>query len=561
MNDEHSKTAHTAAEGKAEETKSGGGPFSIQFPPEPTIWNESRKLIADRNTRVENIATCAGQDPVIAMELLRISNAMYFAGGKAPITTLKTAIVRLGNDVVQETLENLKERQPIADEDVSHWFEIHRNKCRRLAIVAKIVGEAASRTLSDDCEAAALLTYVGEMLAAIHLREVYVSLAEEHSRSGVNYRLAQDHKFDVEKMGLTYLRRQGIPEALVFALDREARPRTPDRAIMKPICAAASEMLDAFDLNRWEKLTPGKTLPPKSAVRMLQISDAQYLKVYERVSEFLFGDRQAEERKKHQAVSEVVASSGAAEVPTTDKELESEIESLMHPAAAAEPEQDEEDLETPELPKQAKTSTGIKSVTESLSERNEMFSLDKLRQGGKKVPRVQAKPGVAKSSAPVLRTSKGTEAVSNMASAIDTAQSSEQLLTSLLQMLVDDGPFEKSALIVISKDRKNAIVVAARGPNIGNGQKLALEDPLSPLAKCFSKVQSFGNKSSANSPFGSKSFALAPVDADHDTPVALYADCGNDGALSFEARRVFRTVVDILNQKLPQIPGGIPVEL
>lgn len=127
-------------------------------------------------------------------------------------------------------------------------------------------------------------------------------------------------------------------------------------------------------------------------------------------------------------------------------------------------------------------------------------------------------------------------------------------------MLVD-GPYEKSALIVVSKDRKHAIVVAARGPNIGNGQKIELNDPLSPLAQCFSKVQSFSNRINEASPFGCKSFALAPIDADHDTPVALYADCGNDAALTFEARRVFRTVVNLLNQKLPTIPGGIPVEL
>jgi hypothetical protein len=116
-------------------------------------------------------------------------------------------------------------------------------------------------------------------------------------------------------------------------------------------------------------------------------------------------------------------------------------------------------------------------------------------------------------------------------------------------------------LIVVSKDKSQAIVVAARGPNIGNGQKLSITDPLNPLAQCFTKVQSFGNRESEYSPFGSKSFSLAPINADHDTPVARYADCGNDRAISFEARRVFRTVVEILNERLPQIPGGIPVEL
>jgi hypothetical protein len=162
---------------------------------------------------------------------------------------------------------------------------------------------------------------------------------------------------------------------------------------------------------------------------------------------------------------------------------------------------------------------------------------------------------------PPLRTSAGNAFVSNVSKELDSATSSEELLRSILGILIEEGPFEKSALIVVSKDRKNALVIAARGPSITNGQTLILEDPLSPLAQCFSKVQSFGNRSSSDSPWGSKAFALSPIDADHDTPVALYADCGNNGSLTFEARRIFRVVVDILNQKLPTIPGGIPVEL
>jgi hypothetical protein len=115
--------------------------------------------------------------------------------------------------------------------------------------------------------------------------------------------------------------------------------------------------------------------------------------------------------------------------------------------------------------------------------------------------------------------------------------------------------------MVVSKDRKTAIVIAARGPQIATGQQLLLDDPLSPLAQCFSKVQSFGNRASSESPWGSKAFALAPIDANHETPVALYADCGINGSITFEARRIFRVVVDILNQKLPTLPGGLPVEL
>jgi hypothetical protein len=251
--------------------------------------------------------------------------------------------------------------------------------------------------------------------------------------------------------------------------------------------------------------------------------------------------------------------------------LEDEIMNLLmgggeEEAAEEEAEKDSAPAaKTPaEKPEPKLTSTSVKMAPQERREQRTSSSVDlgdqfsiKPNSAPKTVARVQAP--IKPIEPPKLRTSGGNQVVNSIANMFNEAQNSEQLLTDLLSMLVDKGPFKKTALIVVSKDRKHAIVVAARG--IGNGQRVELDDPLSPLAQCFSKVQSFGTKSNEASPFGSKAFALAPITADHDTPVALYADCGNDGSITFEARRIFRTVVDILNEKLPSIPGGIPVEL
>lgn len=570
----HSPNEENASESGAEGGRAAGRPFSILMPPDVPVWQEARRLVTDKNIRVEDLAIIAAQDPAIVIELLRTSNAMFFSGGRSPITSVKTAIVRLGSDVVLETLDKMKERPPLENDDIKHWFETHRNRCKRTSIVATILAEALARTLVDDCQAVGLFMFVGEMIAVLHLGETYTKLAEELSRSGINYRLAQDHKFDVEKMGVTYLRRHGVPEALLFVLDRDARARTPDRAVMKPLCQAAAEMVDAFDNNRWEKLAPGKTLAPKSSLRMLQMNDAQYLRIYERVSEYLFSLRMLEEKKKQEALlgatpaASQAAEDSAKQSPTQQSALQSEISSIIKggtPAAPSRP--SAASASAPEKPKPAAsptpgaqkkqgTTTVIKETNEQL---NEQFSLKPSAAQTKVVPRVEKKAELKEP--PKLRTSAGNQVVNNFTNICGGAKTSEELLKGLMQMLVDNGPFEKSAIIVVSKDRSKAIVVAARGPNIGNGQTIELSDPLNPLAQCFSKVQSFGNKEAACSPFGSKAFALSPIDADHDTPVALYADCGNNNSLTFEARRVFRTVVELLNQKLPQIPGGIPIEI
>ena len=548
----------TGTEVQAEAPKAGG-PLNVLLPADQHVWAEARRLAAG-NVRVEDLAFCATQDPVIALELIHKSNAMFFAGSRSQITSPKAAITRLGSDVVIECLEKVKERVAFDDEDVSHWFEVHRGRGKRISIVATILAEALARNLVEDCQTAGLFYCIGEMLAVAHFRGTYVKLAEEHSRSGVNYRLATDLKFDTERVGLTYLRRQGVPETLLFTLDREAVSRSPDRAASRPIVQAAAELVEAFDSNRWEKLAPGKKLAPKSAIRLLKITDGQYLKVYERASEYLFSARLLEERKKQQdavrTLNTPAVQRPVAAMTSEQAALDAEINSLLFGPPTVEA----RTVPRPALEPAKAAETKIKEVSDELKATAEQFSLNPKKKT-KSVPRV-TKKAATKKAAPQLTSKKGSAAVSSIDSMFNTTNSSEQLLTELLSMLVDNGPFKQSALIVVSKDRKNAIVVAARGPNLGNGQKLLLEDPLSPLAQCFSRVQSFGSeKSSKDSPFGSKAYALAPIDADHETPVALYADCGNDGKISFEARRVFRTVVELLNERLPQVPGGIPVEL
>ncbi len=534
-----------------------GGPLRILFAPDSVVWNEARRMIMDKSLRVTDFATIATQDPVLVIELLRKSNALFFAGGRSPITSVKTAIVRLGYDVVLEMLELLADRKPLEDEEARRWFEVFRNRCKRTSILAMILAESVARALSDDCQASAVLSSVGDMLAVSFFKERYVALAEEHSRSGTNYQLSHNLHFDVEEMGLRYLRKHGIPEALLFAIDREAQNRTPDRAVMRPICFGAIEMLEAFDANRWEKLAPGRTLAPKSSLRLLQMSDSQYLRVYERAAEYLFSARLEEERKRHEDLQRTLESSRALEVQSepAEEDLCADIEMLMQ--GLPEEEVEEAPLEPlvdiPSFP----AAQEEEHRDFPLVDGDDRFSLRK-RPATHAARRESIGPAI---EAPKLRTSYGTALVSSIADMFEKSANSEQLLLDLLEMLVKDRLFEKAALIVVSRDREYAIVVAARGPNIGNGQRLSLTDPLSPLARCFSKVQSYGNRSNPVSPFGSKAFALAPIDADHETPVALYADCGNEASVPFEARRVFRTVVDLLNSKLPTIKGGIPVEL
>lgn len=561
------QTRKTNASGEdGGESTGRGNPFAHVFPPHPLVWREARRLASNRNARVEDLALCASQDPVLVIELLRMANAVSLSGERRVISTTASAIVRLGSQIVTETLEGIIDRPQCEDPEIRRVFEAQRNRCKRAAIISRLLAELAAKQVADDCQTAGLFVFVGELLAVAHFGSLYVKLFDNGSPASANSRLANDFKFDVEKAGLTYLQRQGIPDIVISALDREGRTRQADRAIMKPVCFAAAEVIDAFDTNRWEKLSPGRQLPPKSALRSLQLNENAYLRFYERASEYLFHERTAQAKitlKDLDAVdtSDVVSPEVERPAPVTrsanasvnadfNEKLEAEIQQLL---SVTEPRTERESPKAPAT---------IKAVTKTLElneeTKQDLFSLTPS------TPKTTARVQQTKSliAPPPLRTEAGNSFVTDVQKRLDSHSSSEDLLRDILGILTEDGgPFEKSALIVVSKTRSSALVVAARGPQITCGQTLVLDDPLSPLAQCFSKVQSFGSRSSKESPWGSKAFALSPIDADHDTPVALYADCGESGSITFEARRIFRAVVDILNQKLPTIPGGIPVEV
>jgi HD-like signal output (HDOD) protein len=537
------------------EKQKPGNPFQRSFPIHPSILSEASKLASRKTTKVDDLALCALQDPILVLELLKLANGTFFSAGRPPLTTASAAITRLGEDEMLNVLKSLMDRPIFTDPQVARIFEKHRSRSRRAGILARMLAETVAKSLSEECHTAGLCMFMGELLATAHLGETYVKLYESNNPATVLCRLAQDHRFDVEAMGLSYLQKSGIPASLLFAISREGKPNTPDRAPMKPICFAATEMVDAFDLNKWEKLAPGKQLAPKSALRFLRLSDTQYMRLYERASEYLFQDKLIQERISVEDLGrssstgrdedfDFVIQTADSDVPAAaGSSLENDLLSLLDPAENIE--------EAPNTAPEAGGTINAKTLSDSYNIRRDAPAKSVARNENP-LPLVAPPP---------LRTSAGNAFVSNVTEQLDKATTSEELLRSILAILTDSGPFEKSALIVVSKDRKNAIVVAARGPSITCGQTLTLSDPLSPLAQCFSKVQSFGNKGSQESPWGSKAFALSPVDADHETPVALYADCGNEGSLTFEARRIFRAVVDILNQKLPTIPGGIPVEV
>ncbi|NMC62479.1 MAG: HDOD domain-containing protein, partial [SAR324 cluster bacterium] len=277
--------------------------LNLLMPVDSFVLAEARKLSALKGVRSEDLATCVAQDPVLVIEFLKSANAICLSEGKPVLSSIMRAIDRLGSQSIGRLLKTLSKRQRFSSDEVNHWFEIHRSRCKRTSIVARILAETLAKHLADEVQLSGLFLNFGDLVTVSHLMEEYVSLAEEFQRGALAYRIYHAYKFEPQELGLLYLRKFGLPENLLAPLDQEGILK-PEKAIMKIIIASAGEMIDYFDANKWEKLSPGSILPSKSTLRLLVITKMQYLKVYERATEYLNEVRKFELRQSNNVVKE-----------------------------------------------------------------------------------------------------------------------------------------------------------------------------------------------------------------------------------------------------------------
>ncbi len=138
--------------------------------------------------------------------------------------------------------------------------------------------------------------------------------------------------------------------------------------------------------------------------------------------------------------------------------------------------------------------------------------------------------------------------------ACEEAKTIHENLGRLADILVKEGPFERTVFLEVAADRKTVKVLASSGADFRSGAKLSISNPNSPLAQSAPVVQAFAAKSADRELFGAPTFALAPIPLKDGGEMTLYVDCGDIQTFPFEARLLFRAVIDVLGEKLREVP-------
>lgn len=574
------------------------GPLGIELPANADIMRQARILIGDKDLRVSALSEIISRDPVASLKLIKVANATFYSGDRPPIANVSAAIIRLGAGALVQTFDDLQSRPALTPASVAVQFELLRALSAQVSSVSQIIAQVAARDMVESAQTAGLFSYMGHLVACAYLGERYVEICTSRQYASLAYRLNQDYNFDVRAVQLAYLKMRGVPQELFYALDRDLPCKNAYQALLRFCVQSAVELVEAAHCGRWERYAPGNALPSKSSLRLLKILPSQYTELYKLLSDFLKPEgkeettgkntprlraaqveeetpvrepvRNIEQKKtKQEAVSTPTGGAARAPSPTT-KENEQALRktSALGFLQLTDTQYQEvyksvsEYLHTPEAIKPLLTSAG--AATELFS--NEPNS-ERINSG------FQATSSVLKQEPNYLSNTRqnvqddasslsleGQKTIELIQEICNNCKRTQDLLSQVMSLLIEQGPYARAALLTLAQEQQTATVHTAIGPGFDAGEKINVADPLSPIALCLTKIHSFNAPGvyDALSPFGITSYAVSPVMVNKTQPAVLYADCGNEKSLPLEARKVFRLVVGLLNEILPELPDGLP---
>ncbi len=520
--------------------------LSTVLPANRAVCAGIRHLLGDQKVQVRELVDLISQDLVIMIELLSKANCVANTS-RGNIKAARVGVLTLGIDKVTRIVDSLLERPSLPEGDLADRVEQVRLNAQRTGVVTSILANVIVPGQGDEALTVGLLTGTGELVAALYLRERYSVIIEQFERkTQIRYRLAQDCGFDLDHVGTEYLRAQGIPMSMVELLDREKPVSNPKQSALRFCTLSAQEMVESFDEGKWENLAPGKKIPPKSAIRMLQLEEAQYEKLYARIDDF-FSAGVIDDEAANAVVDEVLTHQGvnlavpAEQVPVaTPPPAEP---SLATPQSAP------ESVVAAPVPPPAVESAAEVGPSDEMVEIESVIEIEDDSLAPMLITGVKGSPLVPPPDLLPRRPSRVAEAQAEIDDIWANFQADDDVEGQLLKFLVGQGFFYRAAILNMTPERNEARVVDGVGDGVIKGVDVPWGVLIEPGTQMRHKVNVFGLRQAPHCPFGSNAFALSFLGSRGGKPIVIYSDCGKSLVVPFESRRVFRSVVRRLHAR------------
>jgi HD-like signal output (HDOD) protein len=200
----------------------------IDLPSFPDIALKVRKVLSDSKASVEQVVRVVGSEPALSARLMRIANSASINRSKKAVTDLRTAINRLGYNMVRTAAMSFSMNQMRNANKLTHlvpYLDDLWERSSHVAAYAYVLARTCSRVNPDEATLAGMLHAIGKLYI--------LTRASKHPELFANEVVLDDIIADWHPaIGKAILENWGFAEAMSRAVGQEdfSRPdeETPD---------------------------------------------------------------------------------------------------------------------------------------------------------------------------------------------------------------------------------------------------------------------------------------------------------------------------------------------
>lgn len=184
----------------------------ILFPTSFDLSIHIRQLLDDPNVSMNKITLVIGADPLLSSKILSLANSAFHAGS-APVADIKSAIIRLGLQMVRTVSLNIAMRQLLLSSKLVDFEGLTQQLWRhslQTASACQVIASRMTKINPDTAFLAGMVHDIGAFYMIYRATQYPELIARPES---LKYLVAQWH----ESIGISVLNALGLPEEIVEA--------------------------------------------------------------------------------------------------------------------------------------------------------------------------------------------------------------------------------------------------------------------------------------------------------------------------------------------------------
>lgn len=180
------------------------------LPPLPEIMLRLEAKVEDPNVDIEEIALIIESEPVLAGKLLKLSNSVFFGGGREPVEDLAGAILRLGLKMVLDLTFTLELPSLFNKVRIPNQRQFWQHSLA-VAVFSRIISTRSRKIKCepDLCYISGLMHDIGIMVFSYLLPDKYSVFIRDNWSEETRLHELEEKEFDIDhsQLGAIFIKK------------------------------------------------------------------------------------------------------------------------------------------------------------------------------------------------------------------------------------------------------------------------------------------------------------------------------------------------------------------